>query len=52
MKKAVGFRNTAVHAYQQIDWHIVHSIITERLTDFSDFVREVDAYLVRNRPPS
>ena len=45
MRKAVGFRNTAVHAYQQIDWQIVHSIVTERLSDFSDFVREVDAYL-------
>lgn len=45
MMKAVGFRNTAVHAYQQIDWAIVHSIATERLSDFADFIVEVDAYL-------
>lgn len=45
MGKAVGFRNTAVHAYQAIDWQIVKSIMTERLSDFSDFVREVDQYL-------
>lgn len=45
MMKAVGFRNTAVHAYQQIDWGIVYSIINERLPDFSDFVREIDSSL-------
>ncbi len=45
MMKAVGFRNTAVHAYQQIDWGIVYSIINERLSDFSDYVREIDSSL-------
>ncbi len=28
MKKAVSFRNIAVHQYKQIDWEIVCSIIT------------------------
>jgi len=37
MKKAVGFRNIAVHAYQRIDWMIVYSIITTRLDDFRIF---------------
>ena len=41
MVKAVGFRNTAVHAYQEIDWHIVYRIITEHLDDFRDFARQV-----------
>lgn len=45
MAKAVGFRNTAVHAYQAIDWQIVYSIITERLGDFASFIREVDDYI-------
>jgi uncharacterized protein YutE (UPF0331/DUF86 family) len=45
MVKAVGFRNTAVHAYQQIDWAIVRSIITDRLSDFGEFIKEVDDYL-------
>jgi uncharacterized protein YutE (UPF0331/DUF86 family) len=45
MMKAVGFRNTAVHAYQQIDWTIVHKITHERLNDFSTFVREIDQYI-------
>ncbi len=45
MMKAVGFRNIAVHAYQEIDWAIVYNIVHERLNDFRDFIREVDQYL-------
>jgi len=41
MSKAVGFRNTAVHAYQELDWHIVFSIATLNLEDFKDFARQV-----------
>lgn len=41
MIKAVGFRNTAVHAYQEIDWQIVYRIITEHLDDFRDFARQM-----------
>jgi uncharacterized protein YutE (UPF0331/DUF86 family) len=37
MKNAVGFRNVAVHAYQQINWKIVYAIITTRLSDFVDY---------------
>lgn len=45
MMKAVGFRNTAVHAYQQIDWEIVYNIIHHNLTDFRQFIKEIDAFL-------
>ena len=31
LKKAVGFRNIAVHNYEAINWHIVHSIVTNVL---------------------
>ena len=41
MGKAVGFRNTVVHAYQEIDWEIVYRIITEHLDDFRDFSRQI-----------
>lgn len=41
MVKAVGFRNTAVHAYQEIDWQIVYRIITEHIDDFRDFSRQI-----------
>lgn len=41
MKKAVGFRNIAVHAYEKIDWAIVYSICRQRLEDFEHFARSV-----------
>ncbi|MDR0310909.1 MAG: DUF86 domain-containing protein [Acidobacteriota bacterium] len=41
LAKAVGFRNMAVHAYQEINWDIVFSIITERLDDFRDFAAQI-----------
>lgn len=47
MIKAVGFRNTVVHTYQQIDWAIVYSITHEHLSDFKTFVREIDCYIER-----
>lgn len=40
-KKAVGFRNMAVHNYDVINWNIVHSIATNHLADFSAFARVV-----------
>ena len=45
MIKAVGFRNTAVHAYQDIDWEIVYRIVTEHLEDFRDFSRQIQAVI-------
>lgn len=39
LKKAVGFRNIAIHNYEAIDWAIVHSIAVSRLGDFRDFAR-------------
>jgi uncharacterized protein YutE (UPF0331/DUF86 family) len=41
LKKAVGFRNIAVHAYQRINWAIVYSIITRRLDDFRAFAEAI-----------
>lgn len=45
LKKAVGFRNIAVHNYEAIDWAIAHSICTHRLVDFADYARAVFAAL-------
>ena len=39
LKKAVGFRNIAVHNYDAINWQIVHSIVKNHLTDFSTFAK-------------
>ena len=41
LKKAVGFRNIAVHNYESINWSIVHSIVKYHLADFSEFARIV-----------
>lgn len=41
MKKAVGFRNIAVHNYEVINWQIVHAIATRNLMDFKDFAQAV-----------
>jgi sugar O-acyltransferase (sialic acid O-acetyltransferase NeuD family) len=35
LKKAVGFRNIAVHNYDAINWLMVHSITRDHLSDFS-----------------
>ncbi len=41
LTKAVGFRNTAVHAYQEIDWEIVYSIVTKQLGDFRIYAGKI-----------
>jgi len=47
MRKMVGFRNVAVHAYQDLDRTIVKKIVHDRLPDFEAFCRAVMAI----RPP-
>ena len=44
MIKAVGFRNTVVHAYQEVDWRIVFAIATEHLNDFQKFIVQILRY--------
>lgn len=41
MKKAVGFRNVAIHNYATMNWTIVYAIVQYRLVDFEDFARAV-----------
>lgn len=41
LKKAVGFRNIAVHNYEIINWNIVHSIVKNHLVDFSEYAKVV-----------
>ena len=47
LKKAVGFRNIAVHHYDEIDWTIVHDIALHHLNDFSEFAKVIAARLPR-----
>jgi uncharacterized protein YutE (UPF0331/DUF86 family) len=41
MKKMVGFRNLAVHDYQNISLDIVKSIVEKHLGDFETFIEEI-----------
>lgn len=41
LKKAVGFRNIAVHNYGDIDWTIVHAIAIRYLRDFGALARAI-----------
>lgn len=43
MKKAVGFRNVAVHAYDAINWQIVFAIATQGMRDLNRFAQVVAA---------
>ena len=45
LKKAVGFRNIAVHNYDVINWHMAHSIASSHLDDFSAFAKVVSMRL-------
>jgi uncharacterized protein YutE (UPF0331/DUF86 family) len=45
LKKAVGFRNIAVHNYEEINWVIVHAIARYRLEDFTSFARIIGSRL-------
>lgn len=45
LRKAVGFRNIAVHNYQNIHWAVVFSIVTERLGDFKAYASAVQAWI-------
>ncbi len=43
LRRAVGFRNIAVHNYESIDWDIVFTLAGEPLADFEAFAAAVSA---------
>ncbi|OGI42062.1 MAG: hypothetical protein A2150_00180 [Candidatus Muproteobacteria bacterium RBG_16_64_11] len=45
LKKAVGFRNIAIHNYKEIDWTITHAIARHHLGDFTEFAKVVASRL-------
>ncbi|WP_394809716.1 DUF86 domain-containing protein [Nitrosomonas sp.] len=44
LKKAIGFRNIAVHHYEAVNWEIVYAICQNSLQDFRRFAQEVSRY--------
>ena len=49
LMKMVGFRNIAVHNYQQIDTEILHSICIHHLKDLEDFYTRIFKLINDNR---
>jgi len=45
LKKAVGFRNIAIHNYEKINWIIVHTIARDYLDDFTEFFQVIASTL-------
>ena len=45
LKKAVGFRNIAVHSYEVINWNIVYAIARSGVADLGEFAKAIDARL-------
>ena len=45
LKSAVGFRNVAIHSYENIDWAIVFAIATHHIADFDQFAAAIAARL-------
>ncbi len=41
LSHAVGFRNIAVHQYENLDCKIIYAVITKHLDDFKDFAEEI-----------
>ena len=45
MKKAVGFRNIAIHEYESLNWKIVNAITKSSVDDFKKFAVAISAWL-------
>ncbi|SFE45947.1 Protein of unknown function DUF86 [Nitrosomonas sp. Nm166] len=45
LKKAIGFKNIAVHNYEAINWEIVYAICHNSLQDFLRFAQEISRYI-------
>ena len=43
-RRAVGFRNIAVHNYEAMDWEIVFALVGEPLADFELFAAAVASH--------
>jgi len=44
LRRSVGFRNVAVHNYDDVDWHIVFAICKHHHQDFKMFAKQVIKY--------
>jgi len=47
LRKAVGFRNLSVHAYDQVDWERVFDIVHDHLDNFRKFAAAISKIIPR-----
>ena len=47
LRKAVGFRNVAVHNYETINWEIVYAICEKSLVDFRAYAKQIHTYFMQ-----
>jgi uncharacterized protein YutE (UPF0331/DUF86 family) len=47
LRKAVGFRNLSVHAYDQVDWERVFDIVHDHLDNFRKFAAAISKIISR-----
>lgn len=47
LRRAVGFRNLSVHAYDQVDWERVFDIVHGRLDDFRKFADAITGIMTK-----
>lgn len=47
LRKAVGFRNLSVHAYDQVDWKRVFDIVHVHLDNFRKFADAIAKIMAR-----
>jgi len=50
LRKAVGFRNLSVHAYDRVDWERVFDITHHRMEDFRNFAAQVNSWSEKQLP--
>lgn len=44
-RSIAGFRNVLVHGYLEVDFDVLHRLLSQRLGDFESFAAAVEAYL-------
>jgi uncharacterized protein YutE (UPF0331/DUF86 family) len=44
LRRAVGFRNLSVHAYDKIDWQLVWNILESDLHDLVRFIELIEKF--------
>ena len=49
LRPLAGFRNILVHGYLQVDLAVVEQVLQEKLPEFEEFARYVEAHLAKDR---